>query len=256
MAKGGDPRKDARRRRAQRARDAYRREVDRKRAERTKGKDIKVPPFDPKEFVRMERLRAIAMLHAIAYSGGLTALLIGVGELVGAPTPFALLALLLIGSLYPYMKKVWDIDMTKLGRWTAPIGMWFAYFITFMMVAFIMSNPPFIDYASPEIHCCEYFVPGNNTTLWVQVSATNVTIAGGQVKITAYVIDNNHVETVRVHFADPNGNMSNLSQMTPEEGNRWAYVLGDLQLKSYTVFLEAKDDAGHTTFSRASMTIV
>jgi hypothetical protein len=121
-----------------------------------------------------------------------------------------------------------------------------------------MSNPPFIDYAAPEIHCCEYFVPGNdnNTTLWVEANATNVTMAGGQVKIVAYVIDNNHVETVYIHFADPNGEMSNLSKMTPEAGNRWAYVLGDLELNSYTVFLEASDDAGHTTQSRASMTVV
>lgn len=257
MAKGKDPVKDARRRRAQRARDNYRKEAERKRAERMKGKDLKVPPFDPKKFIEQERARSKAMLHAIFYAAFVTFALVGVGELIGAQLVMSLIALLMIGTLYPYMKYVWDIDMTKLGRWSAPLGMWFGYFITFMMVSFIMSNPPFIDYAAPHIVCCDYYEPTNNTSApWAQVKASNVSVAGGEVRIVAHVIDNHHVANVQIQFADPSGSFSAYAEMTRGAGDQWEYVLSPIELNAYTIFLRATDDAGHLTEARSSMLVV
>lgn len=257
MAKGKDPVKDARRRRAQRARDQYRKEMERKRAERMKGKDLKVPAFDPEEFIRLERLRSKAMLHSILYAAGVTVAFVGIGELLGLQLVFALLALLMIGSLYPYLKMVWDIDMTKLGRVSAPLGMWFGYFITFLMVSFVMSNPPFIDYASPQIACCDYYEPANNTSApWAHVNGTNVSIDAGQVRIVAHVVDNHHVANVEIQLADPSGNFSAFTGMTRGPGDSWEFLLSPLELDDYTIFLRATDDAGHLSEARSSMRVV
>jgi hypothetical protein len=257
VAKGGDPRKDARKRRAQRARDNYRKEVERRRAERMQGKGLKVPPFNAEEFIRLERVRSKAMLITIAYAAFIAIAIVGIGEVVEAPPFFAFIGLLLIGSLYTFLKRVFDIDMTKLGRWSSAAGLWFAFFITFMMVAFIMSNPPFLDKAPPLVECCTYFVPTNNTSQpWEQVNALNVSASAGHVRIVAHVVDNHRVAAVSIQYWNPNGNQSAAHAMVQGQGHDWVFELDTLDLNDYTIFVQATDDAGLTSATTTSMRVV
>ncbi|HEX9710871.1 MAG TPA: hypothetical protein VGB42_13005, partial [Candidatus Thermoplasmatota archaeon] len=88
--------------------------------------------------------------------------------------------------------------------------------------------------------------------------ATNVTLAGGMVRVVAHVIDNHQVASVRMWFSPPNGTNSPVLPMERDTGNGWALVV-DLRAGGagdYTLFFEALDSAGHTGRAQASMRAV
>ena len=257
MAGDRDHSKDERRRRAQKARDAYRREYERRRAERSKPDAVKVPPFDPEKFVDLERQRSKATLLTITFAAGATAALVAAGALAGIQAWTAFLSMLLIGALYPYLKWVWDIDMTKLGRPTSAVGLWFAYFVTWLMVSFIMSNPPFADYSAPEIFCCEYAIWAANNATWLPVNATSINHTSGPVRVIVRVIDNMAVKGVTLERFAPNGSRLDVEQMVPSTTaeNRWNYDFTSVEAGSYTLNFLASDAAGHQASLRASMSV-
>ena len=100
---------------------AYRRELEEKRAKRLQGV-IKVQPFDPRKFADQMRLGSWATIHTVIFAALVTAALTLAGRAYGAATVGAFAALLLIGAVYTYLLRVWNLDLRELARPAAAVG--------------------------------------------------------------------------------------------------------------------------------------
>jgi hypothetical protein len=208
----------------------------------------KVTPFDLESFTELERLRSKAMLHSVLYALLASSALILAGRAAGIGGAGAIIALLLIGSLYWYLKIVWDVDMTKLGRPTSVVGVWFAYFITCIMVSFLLSNPPFHDELPPDIICCDFYEPSGNGS-WLLANNSQVNHSAGSALVEAHVYDNAGVAGVTLSYQRA-GLWTNGTVMGPSGNGAYRATIDNLTVGSYTVFVRATDISGLTAIGQ------
>lgn len=253
MAGNRDSRREERQRAVQRARESYGREFEKKRA--AKGGPVKIPPLDPAKFVDQLRKQSWALIHTIAFAATLTTVLILAGRAAGLQAAGAFAALLLIGSLYYYLKIVWDIDLTALGKTTSTVGAFLTYFVTWLMLCFLLSNPPFHDEAPPVIRCCSFYDNPGVPTEWVPVNGTTVNDTDGTVRVSAEVFDNSKVDQVFVDVADPSGTWANGSAMAHTEGHTYTIDLTGLRSGGYSINVRAVDTSGRASASSISLNV-
>jgi len=211
----------------------------------------KVPPFDLAKFVEIERLRAKATLHAVLYAFAVTTVLILAGRAAGSAAAGAFAALGLLVTLRWYLSWVWGVDVTKLGKPTSLVGVFFAYFITCMMVSFLLSNPPFYDDLAPEVYCCQFFEPSGNGT-WLPADNSTVGVSAGSARIVAHVFDNAGVDPVNLSYLPPGGVWVNGSAMASGGSGAYAYTLTSLSAGDYTMVVTAVDTSGHVGEARSA----
>lgn len=285
MAKAPPDKKKAR---AQ-AREAYRRAYEERRAKQAsrRGRTAKVPTFHAESYVHLLRMSSWASIHTILYSAALAATGIIAGRAAGSAAWGAFAALLCIGSLYYYLLRIWDIDLLKIhhgfsvgggvamgggrsvvgtsGKPTSVIGVYITYFITWIMVSFLLSNPPFFDGAAPEIKCCGYYQGNVNNTSWVLVhgksvnrtagdpSDPNATNGTAMLEFGAY--DNAAVGRVRLDISDPAGVAVESGDLPLSGNGTYRYVFPPLTVGSYLVNITAYDVNDHRTFAQDSLNV-
>jgi hypothetical protein len=252
---------DADRKRAKaKAREAYRRQYEERRAKR-QGKTAKVEPFDPVKFRDHVRVQSWASIHTIAFAAALTAALVLVGRAAGNQAAGAFAALLAIGSTYYYLLRVWGLDIREL-RLTSRVGIWLTYFVTWIMASFLVANPPFIDDAPPEIHAVTAYVQDVNGT-WVQ---TNLTAADAANNATAQVrfrvVDSSPIRRVTFEYLAPlTSNTTAPVELFPGAGGEYAFTLTNITVApcrggSYYFTIRAWDAADRSTSLSTSLTTV
>src|SRR3990172_8167937 len=265
-----DPREERRR-----LRESRRGEFERRQAERL-SKAPKVKPFDPDKFVAQIRLQAWATIHTVLYAAGLTAAFVLTGRALGAAGGAAFAALLGIGSLFYYLLRFWDIDLRKLGKITSQIGVFLTYFITWIMVSFLLSNPPVYDGVAPEIRCCGFYIPAkpgsqafNHTfpdlpgewSLAVPfsglASSYTVNASDNQTLLEFGAYDGSGVSRVTLGWvADHNIRVNNTDLPLSADGAYRHVVTGLEPGTSWTFFISAYDAAEHVSTATASVTVV
>lgn len=260
MAKAGERRRDERGRRRPASRDAYREEFERRRAERL-SKAIKVHPFDPQKFVQQVRAQSWATIHTVVFVIALTAVCLVVGRAFGAQAWGAFAALLGIGGLYLYLKRVWDIDVLELGKATSMVGVYLTYFITWVMASFLLSNPPFYDDAAPEVHCCRFAEYTTNSSWinetgqpWINATGTSVSNANGSVRVEFAAFDNAAVTRVELEVVSPS--FSDRIVFPVETDGVYDHVFTNITDGGYFLTVTAWDAYDHASTASSAMNVV
>lgn len=254
MAKSGASRRGERTRSRPQSREAYREEFERRRAERL-SKALKVAPFDPEKFVRQIRAQSWATIHTVAFVLVLTAVCLFVGRALGSQAWGAFAALLGIGGLYLYLKRVWDIDVLELGKATSMVGVYLTYFVTWVMASFLLSNPPFYDDAAPEIHCCGFYEKAANDS-WVFVPGSSVNATNGSARVEFLAFDNAAVTRVTLEVRDPSGSQAPPLELPVTADGVYRYDFTNLVSRTtYVLSITAWDASDHTAIASALMTI-
>jgi hypothetical protein len=210
----------------------------------------KVPPFDLQKFLDLERLRSMATLHAVLYAVLVSTVFILAGRAAGSAAAGAFAALGMLVTLRWYLKFIWGVEVTQLGKPTSLVGVFFAYFITCIMVSFLLSNPPFYDELAPEVHCCTYFERDINGS-WVGAENSTVGAAAGSVRVVAQVFDNAGVDRVTLSY-QRGPSWVNDSVMSSEGGGSFAYEISNLSVGDYTIVARAVDTSSHASEARSA----
>lgn len=261
-----DPREERRQ-----LREARRGDFERRQAERL-SKGPKIQPFNPEKFVAQIRLQSWATIHTIVYAAAVTAVAVLGGRALGAPGWGALAGLLAIGSLFYYLLRFWDIDLRRLGKVTSQIGAFFTYFITWVMVSFLLSNPPVFDGVAPELRCCGFYVPAkagnpgpNHTFLdvpgeWsiavpVPLSPATYTVnaSDNQTLLEFGAFDGGGVSRVTLGWLGPHNITGETDLSVSQDGNYRHRILSLEANTTWRFEVAAEDFAGHV--SRASGTV-
>lgn len=265
---------DAQRKRAKaKAREEYRRQFEERRAKRST-KTVKVQAFDPEVFLDQVRLQSWATIHTIVYAAALTAVLFAVGHAFGLGGVGAIAALLAIGSVFYYLLYVWNLDLRELKRVAAVVGVFLSYFVAWLAMSFLISNPPFFDDAAPELRCCEVFK--QNGSAWEQAGGQYLWNAGdstwhynlsaqanhvafnasnGTARILFGAYDSGGVARVSLEIFQPNFSTKNVDVEVRSDG-LYVYDMFSQPLGAYTFNVTAIDRAGHTTPGRLSLDLL
>lgn len=233
-----------------------------------------VPPeFDEKQFL-LDEMSATKRVLLIVGFGVLIGALAGVLTIITANGLFGLV-MLIVGFGSMKMLFIWmKFDLSKFKRRTwLENSAWF--FFTFLAVWILVINPPFVDFASPEIKNVKLAVtvPGvgvvnynytlaNNTYSW-QTGKYNMTVSAAlqaayldhtAVNISAHIADNERLSEVPTISFRPDSPTVLPSQMSLAGGSRYYYSIasfGGTYLKDGHYFsfrMTAIDPAQHITF--------
>jgi len=254
MATERELRRAERRKRYEKAMQERARQAGRSGGAKRPAAPTKVPPFDLGKFLEIERLRSKSTLHAVLYALMVTTVLILAGRALGSAAAGAFAALGMMVTLRWYLKLIWGVDVTKLGKPTSLVGVFFAYFITCIMVSFLLSNPPFYDELAPEITCCSFFEPSVSGG-WEHANNSTVAAGAGSARVVAQVFDNAGVDHVNLSYQPPSGQWINGSLMAGEGAGAYAYVLSNLSKGDYTIVVRAVDTSGHAAEARSPQSL-
>ncbi len=269
MARAPVDRRDERRR----SRENYRREFERRQAEK-QGRLPKIQPFQPEKFIAQIRTQSWATIHTVLFSAGVTAAFVLGGRALGAPGSFAFLALLGIGSLFYYLLRFWDIDLRRLGKVTSQIGVFFTYFITWVMVSFLLSNPPVFDGVAPELVCCGFYIPAKagstganhtfpevlgNWSLGVPVQGTpgtyTVNASDNETVLEFGAFDGGGVSRVTLAWDGPHG-ASDETNLSVTPNGKYHHRVPNLEANtSWTFAITVVDFVGHVSFARGTVNV-
>ncbi len=240
------------------SRDEYRRQFEERRAKRAT-KVMKVTPFDPQRYLEQVRLQAKAMIHTVAYAAALTGILIYVGHALGAQAVGGFAALLAIGSVFYYLLRVWDIDLRELGRVMMVVGVYLSYFITWFMTSYLVSNPPFLDSAPPEIREVSYWVQDANGSWVADAPGALNTTTNQTAQLRFRVVDNSAVTRVTLSYSEGRTGITHPPvEIRPDLRGYCAFTFQNLSLASgpsYHYIISAWDPADHLTLFETSFSI-
>lgn len=255
-------------------REVYRREFERRQAEKV-GKLPKIQPFQPEKFVAQIRTQSWATIHTVLFSAAVTAACILVGRALGSAAAGAFVALLAIGAVFYYLLRFWDIDLRRLGKVTSQIGVFFTYFITWVMVSFLLSNPPLFDGVAPELVCCGFYIPAKagspgpnhtfpdtpgNWSLAVPVPGTGASytvIASDNETVLEFgAFDGGVVSRIGLVWDGPHGQVGQTNLTVAQDGH-YHHLVPNLEAStSWTFVITAYDLAGHESQARATVTVI
>jgi hypothetical protein len=254
MAKGPPDKK----RQREKSREAYMRQYEQKRADRAKktGRTSKPVAFDPERFVEQIRMQSWATIHTVIYSAAVTAACIFAGRAAGAQAVGAFAALLLIGTVFPYLLRVWDIDLRKLGRATSVVGVFLVYFVAWLAVCFLAANPPLSDDAPPEIVCCGAYEWNVTNASWVHIPGTleqaRINTTNGTGRVEFGVFDNSGVRRVTLDVIATSAWPT--LELPVAANGVYDYDFTNLTRGAFYLTIRAFDGAEHTTQHTFSLT--
>ena len=177
--------------------------------EKKEEREYKSPEFDRREYVKTEvGISKATILSAIfSIPMGLAAMFIMPVGGFGSGLMAGIAGIGILWFLLPLMNL--DTKAFKPMNWA---GIFSTYFMVFLAVWVISCNPPFNDFASPNVHGIQVGYAGsNNTTTWVGLTASETggspyaKIVGSNITLTiqANVTDNGELNpdtvTIRVN---------------------------------------------------------
>lgn len=212
--------------------------------------EFKEPEFDEEEYLRKEVRDARALFVTIGYAAligivsfSLTFADVALAALVG------FIAIVFLRHIYPLIGV--DTSLIEKKQWAGNIVM---YLFTWLAIWILLSNPPFSDFAAPNIENVGIFFgePGN----WTKLNDSNEKLLDYtvNVSINATIADNVKVdvETTRItikrkageEFVEiENGQMERIGK------NRYAYILSDIDQGLHEYIITAEDVNDHKASS-------
>ena len=234
----------------------------RQKSEKKEELDIKIPEFDEHEFIALElrksKMSFIAFIFAI-FMVVITYLLYSVTH-PDWRGPVVLGFLGVVGLRF--MTRLMKIDVSDF-EWKNWFGSGAIYFFSWLAIFVLVLNPPFSDFAEPEIELKEFsyffFNEDTNETYWKSFDL-NIEEPQAQgplkINITMKITDNSQIDKDSVKLIIKPSITSNATKLTytmkdlkdnlyqiiiePEQGQK---LLED----SYSFTVEAKDDHDHKT---------
>jgi hypothetical protein len=224
----------------------------RQKEERKEDFDFKFPEFDEVKFIKKEFKKAKVAFISAGYAvvfAIISWILLNlsfenwqVPVIVGFSAVFTL----------PLLLQKIKIDLTDY-EWKSWIGAGAIYFFIWLAVFILLCNPPFSDFAEPEIEPTVYvFDPTNGTGVWFEnpsVGGIYRVPQGNDTKIEVVIFDNWKLDenSAKITLIDSQGNRNSTSLQEISEAHYYiVYESYSLAPGMYEMVIEAKDEAGHT----------
>ncbi len=213
--------------------------------------DFEFPEFDEKEFMRNEIQNTKAIFLAFGYALLILVPTYFAGRYVSIAVAF-LIGLLGIGGL-KFIFDAIDLDLEQFGKkeWAGSIAV---YFFTWLAFWILVSNPPFSDFAAPEIS-----VVSDSVQEAQVVDAGNVTL--DPVAIELKIVDNYRIEEATLTITDApaafgtTGGEHRLEE-ADDNNNIYRYQTERWVLGTYQYAVAAVDSYGNTEEMQGSLEIV
>jgi hypothetical protein len=214
--------------------------------------DFKFPEFDEVKFIKKEFTKAkvafITAGYAVLFALLSYVLLSMDYENWQVPVIVGFFAVFTLPLLFRQLKI--DLEEYELKSW---IGAGAIYFFIWLAVFIILCNPPFSDFAEPEIESPTIYVnnPINGTDTWVKLNTT----AGiyeisrsNEFNITTNIYDNWNLDenSISIKLIDSSGNSFDYNR-TENNNAKYEFIYEKNSLRSgrYDIVIEAEDEAGH-----------
>ncbi len=209
-----------------------------KEEEDTEGAVFTPPEFDRKEFIEEEinRARAAILPIILAIAMGIVSAYLYLHMDKSYAWPMCAAIGLGAFALMKFIYPMGGVDVSKLKKKDI-FGHAVMYFFAWLAVFIIFMNPPFADYAAPEIqdvHIEGY--DGQNWTAYDADSAGNYT----EYRVAACVCDNTELALVQIRL--DGGEWQNMTLTT--DGNEYVLPLEGTNIH-HSYILRATDIYGH-----------
>lgn len=214
--------------------------------------DFKFPEFDEVKFIKKEFTKAkvafITAGYAVLFALLSYVLLSMSFENWQVPVIVGFFAVFTLPLLFRQLKI--DLEEYELKSW---IGAGAIYFFIWLAVFIILCNPPFSDFAEPEIESPTIYVnspiAGNDTWVKLNTSAWTYGISySNDINITTNIFDNWKLDenSISMKLIDSSGN-SYISNYTIINSAKYEFIYykNSLQPGEYDIIIEAQDEAGH-----------
>ncbi len=234
----------------------------RQKTEKKEESDFKLPEFDEHEYIALElrksKLAFVAFLYAFIMVI-ITYLLYTVthpdwrGPIV--------LGLLAVAGL-PFIVNLIKLDITDFD-WKNWFGGGAIYIFSWLAFFILVVNPPFSDFADPEIEINDFYYLGSNddTTTWKEINITKDTeipmFSPTKIKVRAKITDNSEIDKDSVKITIRPSIINNATKITIRlkhvDGNNFETIMvpenstSGFQTGNFKFIIEAKDVNGHTS---------
>ena len=205
----------------------------RRKLEKEKGYEFKIPEFDEKAFVRKEKRNTKVAFLSFCFALFIAGVSLFLWSGMSAPYrwPLILMFGVFMSPFLRYFMIKLNIDVSDFGKkeWA---GTFFTYFLTWLMVFTILVNPPFYDDAPPHVELA--LLPC-------------VQEPGGSIIIAAYIADNAGIREINLTIIEPGGGVIYPSYLKKGNVYIWNYsnplnLIGDFKVK-----LTVEDVNNHVT---------
>ena len=224
----------------------------RQKEEKKEDYDFNLPEFDEVKFIKKEFLKAkvafITAGYAVLFAIISWILLSASFENWQVPVVVGFFAVFTLPLLF---RKI-NIDLSdyELKSW---IGSGAIYVFIWLAVFIVLCNPPFSDFAEPEIEPTVYvFDPTNGTGVWFENPPVGKEFRIPQdndTKIDVIIFDNWKLDenSARITLVDSQGTRYTDDLKPGKEAHfEITYHANSLAPGKYDLIIEAKDEAGHT----------
>ena len=214
--------------------------------------DFKFPEFDEVKFIKKEFTKAkvafITAGYAVLFAVLSYVLLSMSYENWQVPVIVGFFAVFTLPLLFRQLKV--DLEEYELKSW---IGAGAIYFFIWLAVFIILCNPPFSDFAEPEIDspAIYVYIPINGNDTWVKLNTTagiyEISMSN-DFNITTNIYDNWKLDenSVSMKLIDSSGNSYDSNRTRVNSAKyEFIYEKNSLQPGRYDIIIEAQDEAGH-----------
>jgi len=214
--------------------------------------DFKFPEFDEVKFIKKEFTKAkvafISAGYAVFFAIVSYILLSMSYENWQVPVIVGFFAVFTLPLLFRQLK--FDLEDFELKSW---IGAGAIYFFIWLAVFIILCNPPFSDFAEPEIDSPDVYVnlqtDGNETWVKLNMTAGAFEISNtNDFNITTNIFDNWNLDenSISMKLIDSNGIEYSYNE-SKEDGPKYEFIFykNSLRPGRYDIVIEAEDEAGH-----------
>ncbi len=214
--------------------------------------EFKFPEFDEVKFIKKEFTKAkvafITAGYAVLFALLSYVLLSMSYENWQVPVIVGFFAVFTLPLLFRQLKI--DLEEYELKSW---IGAGAIYFFIWLAVFIVLCNPPFSDFAEPEIESPEIYVniPANGNYTWVKLNTTAGIYeisSANEFNITTNIFDNWKLDenSVSMKLIDSSGNSFDYND-TNINGPKYEFIYykNSLQPGRYDIIIDAQDEAGH-----------
>jgi hypothetical protein len=214
--------------------------------------DFKFPEFDEVKFIKKEFKKAKVAFITAGYAvlfAIVSWILISISfENWQIPVIIGFVAVFTLPLLFKKLK----IDLSDY-EWKSWIGAGAIYFFIWLAVFIVLCNPPFSDFAEPEIEpSCYVLDPTNGTGVWLENPAVGKEFRipqANDTKIEVIIVDNWRLDenSPKITLIDSQG-YSFSSQLIEVKESHYEIIYSGNTLAQgkYDLIIEAKDEAGHT----------
>jgi hypothetical protein len=223
--------------------------------------DFNFPEFDEVKFIKKEFTKAKVAFITAGY-----AVVIAIVSWILLNISFenwqipVIIGFAAVFTLPLVLQKI-KIDISEY-EWKSWIGAGAIYIFIWLAVFILLCNPPFSDFAEPEIEPTVYVLdPTNGTGVWLENPAVGKEFRipqANDTKIEVVIYDNWKLDenSARITLIDSQGNStSSVLKEIKEAHFEIIYPGNSLAPGKYKMIIEADDEAGHTAVYSTGLSV-